>query len=492
MEIPENMLKDCHAMWAGSLIATLLNGETIDASHAMDPFAVRFDTIPLWMNFKGLHLEHYTPGIVRFIGMAAGEVVTVLLEVLVPRSEEGYRARVKVKVFEPLKKGTPAKTLHQGSVLVGFSYHLPPNVYCETCNRLGYEQGNCTFPPLEPTVDHDNIFFLDYSVENLFINDDVEQVNAASQASMVELPLALTNSPDDDCMADHEFETTGNLKVVDWIIGKEVIVGPYGTLQEMANLEKATGPSKNGYPYSENLLVSHIWTKLGLNTNGTESSSNKAHMTDIGTQTSPTCAANLGSHLDLGVNESFHEFPGFPDIYNQPLPISVNYQPEQVSRRPQIGISITEPDSPSATRRIERSPSPSSKNKETALEKGKGKIKVPYQMEEDVVRPLKKRKSDNQGTQFQNYFVQETGDTNHATIAGMWEIITSPMMINYLAARGFFVVNANGLYGENIMNINNNEGADIIRAAAAHITDLGEWEERNGLMLLPTTIDIDT
>ncbi|KAF5175578.1 hypothetical protein FRX31_034835, partial [Thalictrum thalictroides] len=235
MEIPENMLKDCHAMWAGSLIVTLLNGETIDASQAMkairgtwrtrakmdivhrgnnlyvcrfdnmydkdrvvefqpwkvlgklvlmqpfsaemDPFAFRFDTIPLWMNFKGLHLEHYTPGIVRVIGTTAGEVETVLPEVVVPRSEEGYRARVKVKVFEPLKQGTPAKTLHQGSVWVGFSYHLPRNVYCETCNRLGHEQGICTYSPLEPT---DNIsssfssFFLDYPAGNLFIND-VEQ-----------------------------------------------------------------------------------------------------------------------------------------------------------------------------------------------------------------------------------------------------------------------------------------------------------------------------
>ncbi|KAF5177399.1 hypothetical protein FRX31_033015, partial [Thalictrum thalictroides] len=107
------------------------------------------------------------------------------------------------------------------------------------------------------------------------------------------------------------------------------------------------------------------------------------------------------------------------------------------------------------------------------------------------------------------------------------------MIINYLAAHGFFVVNANGidnhnsptahltsqtsyeklqlqyqlqndllqanptqvynqmtmgdtsaLYGENI--------ADINHVAATQISDLGEWEERNGPMLSPTTVDIDT
>ncbi|KAF5188485.1 hypothetical protein FRX31_021928 [Thalictrum thalictroides] len=228
-------------------------------------------------------------------------------------------------------------------------------------------------------------------------------------------------------------------------------------------------------------------------------------MTETSTQSSPTYAANLGSHLDLGLNESSHEFPGFPEIYNQPLPVSVNYQPQHVSRRPQTGISITEPDSPSASRRRERSPIPSPKNKETALEKGKGKIKVPYQMEEDAVRPLKKRKSYSQGTQFQNYFVQETRDTNQATIAGMWEIITSPMIINYLAARGFFVVNANGVDNHNSSSAHLTSQTsyeelqlqyqlqnDLLQANPTQISDLGEWGERNGPMLSPTTVDIDT
>ncbi|KAF5185426.1 hypothetical protein FRX31_024987 [Thalictrum thalictroides] len=58
----------------------------------MDPLAIRFDTIPLWMSFKGLYLEQYTPKIVKLIAGAARIVLDVLPKELVPQSEEDHAA----------------------------------------------------------------------------------------------------------------------------------------------------------------------------------------------------------------------------------------------------------------------------------------------------------------------------------------------------------------------------------------------------------------
>ncbi|KAF5205372.1 hypothetical protein FRX31_005042 [Thalictrum thalictroides] len=83
-----------------------------------DPFAVRFTTIPLSTGLQGLSLEHHTTPIVKFIASAAGKVLEILPKETVPRTSEGYRVKIIVKVFEPLIQGTPVNTVHQGIIWV--------------------------------------------------------------------------------------------------------------------------------------------------------------------------------------------------------------------------------------------------------------------------------------------------------------------------------------------------------------------------------------
>ncbi|PIA29057.1 hypothetical protein AQUCO_06300020v1 [Aquilegia coerulea] len=217
MNIPEKLLKESHEMWSGSLIVTLLKREQINGNQAMkairstwrprgrmdilkrgnnlyvcrfdrnqdqeriedeqpwkvlgklllmqpfsadmNPFDVRFNTIPIWVSLGGVALEHHTPLIVEFIAGAAGECILVLPKETLPRNVEGYKARVVVKVFEPLIQGTATTTGHQGIVWVNFTYHQVSGVYCHVCFHLGHDTSLCPLPPAEQL---DNILILEY------------------------------------------------------------------------------------------------------------------------------------------------------------------------------------------------------------------------------------------------------------------------------------------------------------------------------------------
>ncbi|KAF5184406.1 hypothetical protein FRX31_026007 [Thalictrum thalictroides] len=105
-----------------------------------NPFAVRFTTVPLWMTFGGLCLEHHIPAIIEFISSAAGECLLVFPKELSSRSTEGFRARVVVKVNEPLIQGTPSMcplpTAEQQDNILQLEF-------------LIWETGNDNFKPLE-------------------------------------------------------------------------------------------------------------------------------------------------------------------------------------------------------------------------------------------------------------------------------------------------------------------------------------------------------
>ncbi|KAF5197098.1 hypothetical protein FRX31_013315 [Thalictrum thalictroides] len=108
---------------------------------------VRFETIPLWMSFRGLELEHMHTDTVRMIGSAAGIVRTVLPVGVIPRTAEGYRARVDVFVHLPVVQGYTFNTLTKGDVWIYFRYNNLPSFYCVICNHLGHNRSNCNTPP---------------------------------------------------------------------------------------------------------------------------------------------------------------------------------------------------------------------------------------------------------------------------------------------------------------------------------------------------------
>ncbi|KAF5208432.1 hypothetical protein FRX31_001989 [Thalictrum thalictroides] len=148
----------------------------------LNPFNIRFNTIPLWMSLGGLCLEHHTPDIVDFIAGTAGECIMVLPKMLVPRTSDGYKAKVTVKVFEPLIQGTPANTMEY----INFTYHGVAGCYCHACFHLGHDTSHCPQPPIEQ---QDNILQLEY----LFLGASED----FTPQEVGECPTTLPNTPED-------------------------------------------------------------------------------------------------------------------------------------------------------------------------------------------------------------------------------------------------------------------------------------------------------
>lgn len=62
----------------------------------MEARDIIFDTIPLWIGFKRLELEHYKLAIIKMTD--AKEVDEVTPKEKIPRSSAGYRAKIKVNM----------------------------------------------------------------------------------------------------------------------------------------------------------------------------------------------------------------------------------------------------------------------------------------------------------------------------------------------------------------------------------------------------------
>ncbi|KAF5205195.1 hypothetical protein FRX31_005218 [Thalictrum thalictroides] len=116
-----------------------LDGENDEYSpnHCMMASKVKFDSMPLWMSFKGLQLEHLHADTVRLIAAAAGVVLIVLPVDIIPRTAEGFHARVNVKGAKATGSGIPVQY-----------------------TSLGHRRNNCTFPvnddpAVQPSQQHE-------------------------------------------------------------------------------------------------------------------------------------------------------------------------------------------------------------------------------------------------------------------------------------------------------------------------------------------------
>ncbi|KAF5201190.1 hypothetical protein FRX31_009223, partial [Thalictrum thalictroides] len=111
----------------------------------MDAATQEIQTVPIWMNLNGLHLEHHSVDATTIIASAAGKVKKIEL----PKSGLGFRARVEVNIENPLVQGTPVNICEGDDVWVSFFYNPVPPCFCAKCLRLGHEQFNCTYPTEE-------------------------------------------------------------------------------------------------------------------------------------------------------------------------------------------------------------------------------------------------------------------------------------------------------------------------------------------------------
>ncbi|KAL5709303.1 hypothetical protein ACHQM5_020007 [Ranunculus cassubicifolius] len=62
------------------------------------PETVEFNSIPFWIGFRGLMLEHINPEVVSLIASSAGTFLAIRPDGYIPRSTEGYRVRIEVDV----------------------------------------------------------------------------------------------------------------------------------------------------------------------------------------------------------------------------------------------------------------------------------------------------------------------------------------------------------------------------------------------------------
>ncbi|KAF5178211.1 hypothetical protein FRX31_032201 [Thalictrum thalictroides] len=121
-------------------------------STGMNANTIGFKTVPLWMSFTGLELEHHSTEIVEMIASVVGPVNEVLPVEMIPRTAEEYRVNVNVKVIQPLIQGTKVNTLIKGEIWVGFKYNGLPSLYCIICFRLGHDRANCQFLAIKEEI----------------------------------------------------------------------------------------------------------------------------------------------------------------------------------------------------------------------------------------------------------------------------------------------------------------------------------------------------
>ncbi|KAF5181646.1 hypothetical protein FRX31_028767, partial [Thalictrum thalictroides] len=111
-----------------------------------DPDTIVFKRIPLWMTLEGLKLQHMSAKTVKGIATAAGRVRKVLPKKFLPRTAEGYRAQVRIDIYQPVVWETDVNTIEGTDVTISFKYNnLPHGLYCNTCLRVGHNQNNCNF-----------------------------------------------------------------------------------------------------------------------------------------------------------------------------------------------------------------------------------------------------------------------------------------------------------------------------------------------------------
>ncbi|KAF5202474.1 hypothetical protein FRX31_007939 [Thalictrum thalictroides] len=108
---------------------------------------LKLERVPLWMSVIGLLLQHMHFDIVQMIASAVGAVDIVLPQIIVPRTAEGFRAKVRVLVNTPLIQGCEVNTVEGRKIWVDFKYNNLSSTYCITLLRLGNDRYACNFPP---------------------------------------------------------------------------------------------------------------------------------------------------------------------------------------------------------------------------------------------------------------------------------------------------------------------------------------------------------
>ncbi|KAF5187602.1 hypothetical protein FRX31_022811 [Thalictrum thalictroides] len=130
----------------------------------MDSGSILFQTLPLWMSFIGLELEHHSTEAVSMIASATGVVNQLLPVVIIPCKAEGYRAQVKVDVNYPLVQGTMVNTLSKGDVWVAYKFNGLSSLYCIIFRKLSHERNNCQTPTIVESQQQ-QMLFLGYHEE---------------------------------------------------------------------------------------------------------------------------------------------------------------------------------------------------------------------------------------------------------------------------------------------------------------------------------------
>ncbi|KAF9625028.1 hypothetical protein IFM89_017100 [Coptis chinensis] len=114
------------------------------------PNQVTFKTSLFWINFTGLQLEHQSPSVIKLIAAAAGIVKEIDPPDTTPRDATGYRARVEVDLYKPMRQGTMTETFYMGPTWIDFVYTGIPYHSCKSCHRFTHDTNNCDGAP--PTV----------------------------------------------------------------------------------------------------------------------------------------------------------------------------------------------------------------------------------------------------------------------------------------------------------------------------------------------------
>ncbi|KAF5203006.1 hypothetical protein FRX31_007410, partial [Thalictrum thalictroides] len=259
---------------------------------------IQFHTMPLWISFSGLELEHYSTETVGMIATAAGRVAEVLPNGVIPRTAEGYRARVHVLVQFPLVEGTMVNTLTKGDVWISFNYNNLPPLFCVTCRYLGHNRHNCNYTA---TTQDFQVLMIGYQ------GNDAQNGQASGETA--------TANGYDGQVAMEQMNT--------W---PHEIATPQGPISHLGQASDANEPTlteqaqlndESPLPKSKQLI--HMWTETGLLTNEEVNTwahpptTNQTLNQKLATENAPNSPSHIHSATNLhNLNHTIGALPNIP------------------------------------------------------------------------------------------------------------------------------------------------------------------------------------
>ncbi|KAM0836957.1 hypothetical protein ACQ4PT_061985 [Festuca glaucescens] len=116
-----------------------------------DPETAQFDSVPIWVQYKGIPFYLLTKALARDLGRRTGEFICIDNNARGDICDKILRARILMPLGRPLLRGIPIEDeFTDEEVMVSLRYERLPT-FCLFCGLIGHSKQNCDRPETPKT-----------------------------------------------------------------------------------------------------------------------------------------------------------------------------------------------------------------------------------------------------------------------------------------------------------------------------------------------------